>query len=486
MILPILAALATQAVASPTGATTLHARQSAAKAYASNENLSLRLSEVDAPIQGAGNPSGATWDLTINDTPSGHKQTVNGFGGTVTDATVTVINSLPDDQRSKLLQELVTSDGANFSFLRHTIAASDLSGPPAYTYDDNGNNADPNMDGFALGDRGVAMAELLAELKGLNGDAYILGSAWSAPGWMKENRKLTGQLEGNNLDGQYYEAYAQYFVEYLNAYAAHGAHVDAITIQNEPLNSQGGGHVTMHQGPDEAASVTQDHVGPALAAAGLGDVRIWAYDHNTDRPDYPQTVLEGAGDYVQATAWHCYANPLDWSVISDFHDRFPDKANYMTECWTAPSTPWHQSSSNTVGPLQNWAEMSGMWTLGTWTDQGDGTFGPYVPGGCDTCRGLFVVDKDQGTYEFTVDYYMLAQYSRFIPRGAVVLDGTGSYSYDDGTGVQSVATANPDGTRTVVAENRLADDVWLRVKTDSGETWSGNVPSNTVVTWVLP
>jgi glucosylceramidase len=296
-----------------------------------------------------------------------------------------------------------------------------------------------------------------------------------------------GTTEGNNLDSQYYDAYARYFVEYLQAYASHGASVDAITIQNEPLNSQGGGHVTMWQDQNEAAHVTQNFVGPALRAAqGLEDVEIWAYDHNTDRPDYADTVVDGAGEYVQAAAWHCYIWPIDWTVISDFHDRYPDKANHMTECWTSPTTSWHQSSSSTVGPLQNWVEASGMWTLGTWTDQGDGTFGPYLPGGCATCRGLFMVDEAAGTYEFSIDYYMLAQYSKFMPPGATILDGEGSYQWEDQTGIQSVASLNPDGTRSVVVQSTLSNDVYLTLDTASGEQWSGNIPANTVVTWVLP
>lgn len=296
---------------------------------------------------------------------------------------------------------------------------------------------------------------------------------------------MTGAIEGNWLDSALYDSYAQYFVKYLQAYADNGVTVDAITIQNEPLNTQDGGHMTMLQEKEEAASVTRDHVGPALRAAGL-DTEIWAYDHNTDRPDYPQAVIDAAGEFVQAAAWHCYLNPLDWAVISDFHDQYPDKANHMTECWTAPATSWHQSSSNTVGPLQNWVEASGMWTLGTWTDQGDGTFGPALPGGCGECRGLFMVDEGAGTYEFTVDWYMLGQYSKFMPKGATVLAGTGSYAYDDGTGVQSVASLNPDGTRTVVIQSTMNSDLWLTVTTAGGEKWSGNIPSNTVVTWVLP
>jgi glucan endo-1,6-beta-glucosidase len=187
MLFSALAILASQALV-VSAKPALTARQSGARAYASNQALTLRLSEIDAPVSGPGNPGSDTWNLSINDTPSGYKQTVKGFGGTVTDATVTVINALPADQRSQLLRELLTPDGAHFSFLRHTIGASDLSAPPAYTYDDNNGQPDPNMDGFNLGDRGVDMAEMLAEMKGINPDALILGSAWSAPGWMKESR----------------------------------------------------------------------------------------------------------------------------------------------------------------------------------------------------------------------------------------------------------------------------------------------------------
>lgn len=127
-----------------------------------------------------------------------------------------------------------------------------------------------------------------------------------------------------------------------------------------------------------------------------------------------------------------------------------------------------------------------MWTLGTWTQQSDGTFGPYIQGGCNTCRGLFMVNQAAGTYEYTVDYYMLAQYSKFIPKGAVILSGSGSYSYDGYKGIQSVASRNPDGTRTVVIENTFDNDVYVHVTFKNGQVWSGNALTRSVTTWILP
>ncbi|KAI1164458.1 glycoside hydrolase family 30 protein [Nemania serpens] len=475
---------ASQALATPSPSN-LKSRLAGPAAYVTTSDLSRKLSPVAAPVSGRGSGGSSQWELTIDDTGSGNKQTIIGFGGSVTDATVTVMNALSADKRNQLIRELLTSAGADFSFLRHSIASSDLSGPPAYTYDDAGGKADPNVQNFNLGDRGTAMAKMLATMRSVKSGLTILGSPWSAPGWMKLNRALTGNGDNNSLDPQYYSAYAQYFVKYLQGFKNNGATIDAITLQNEPLNSQGGGHVTMYQSADEAARVTQQYVGPALRNAGF-NTRIWAYDHNTDVASYPRTVINGAGSYVDSAAWHCYASNLDWGVLTTFHNDYPGKHQYMTECWTSPQTSWYQSSKNTIGPLQNWAEGSLMWTLGTWTQASDGTFGPYIQGGCGTCRGLFMVNQAAGTYEYTIDYYILAQYSKFIPKGAVILSGTGSYSYDGYKGIQSVASRNPDGTRTVVIENTFDNDVYVHVTTKSGQVWSGNTLARSVTTWILP
>jgi glucosylceramidase len=152
----------------------------------------------------------------------------------------------------------------------------------------------------------------------------------------------------------------------------------------------------------------------------------------------------------------------------------------MTECYTSPDTPWDWAANFTMGPLQNWANGAIAWTLGT-----DNAYGPHLStGGCTNCRGL--VETSNGGYTLNVDYYVLAQFSKFIPQGATVLSGTGSYSYGDGTGIQSVATKNPDGSRTVVIWNAFANDVFTTTTFGSGQVWSGNVPASSVVTWTLP
>lgn len=299
-----------------------------ASAYSSNSDGSYKLSSIDAPVQGAGSPgSSSTWNLTVNDSSDGHKQTIVGFGAAVTDATVTSFNSLSSSDLQSLLNDLLTSSGADFALFRHTIGSSDLSGDPAYTYDDNGGSADASLSNFGIGDRGTAMAKLLASMKSIKSSMKILGSSWSAPGWMKLNNNLDSSTDNNNLnDGYtgsgvgsagYADAFAQYFVKYIQAFKDQGASIDAITIQNEPLNSQSG-YPTMYVYADESAQLIQNYVGPALSKAGLS-TDIWAYDHNTgmhSKNSRPVFFLTSIFQITPTTLKLSSATPANTSIQS--------------------------------------------------------------------------------------------------------------------------------------------------------------------------
>jgi O-glycosyl hydrolase len=262
-----------------------------ASSYCSDSSGKYQLESITAPVEGYGDPgpTAHTWNLTIDDTVSGYKQIIKGFGATVTDATVASFNNQTNSTLDKLLNYLLTDDGANFSLMRHTIGSSDLS-PVTYTYDDNNGKEDKDLSAFSLGDHGTAMAKLLAQMKEVNPDIQIVGSSWSAPAWMKLNGNLAEDSSNNHLnDGWftsggvgstgYSDSFAQYFVKYIQAYQDLGVEIDAITIQNEPLNTQAG-YPTMYVYANESARLIGDHVGPALTSAGL-NTTVWAFDDNT-------------------------------------------------------------------------------------------------------------------------------------------------------------------------------------------------------------
>ena len=263
------------------------------KAYASTADGKYKISPYAAPVLGHGHPGNSqTWSLSIDDTRSGHKQKVTGFGAAVTETTVDVFDQLPAHQLAQLLEELMTPEGNNFGIMRHTIGSSDLSPEPAMSYDDNGGNAgvvDLSLSHFNIGYRGLAMARMLKSMRSLNQYMTILGSCWGVPGWMKIDGMLVGA--GNNtLNHKYSSQYGEYFAKYIRAFEAAGAHIDAITIQNEPLNNNSG-MPSMVIEPVESGELIRDYVGPALRRAGL-ETEIWAYDHNTGMPFVRQVIVK--------------------------------------------------------------------------------------------------------------------------------------------------------------------------------------------------
>ncbi|CAK4034401.1 glucan endo-1,6-glucosidase [Lecanosticta acicola] len=466
--------------------------RSAASAICTNWNMSYKLTAITAPTRGfsAVPAGGQEWNINIDDSSAGHKQAITGFGAAVTDATVSTFNSLSSSTLSKLLGTLVTPSGANFNLMRHTIGSSDLTPDgAAYSYDDS-SAPDTSLSKFALGSKGTAMANLLASMKKQNSNMKILGSSWSPPGWMKTNQALMGNLTNNNLSDRYLDssqtdystAFANYFVKYIQAFNKLGANVDAITIQNEPVWSTAG-YPSMYMYDYEQGNLIQYSVGPALANANLA-TSIWAYDANTDLPSFPQNILTMASKYVNTVAWHCYADSLDWSAMTTFQQANPGVQQIMTECWTpaiSGQSDWYHAANFTMGTLQNWASGALAWTLGA-----DPNNGPHMTNGCSYCQGLVTINSAT-SYTFNMAYYLMAQFSRYIPRGAIILSGTGSTSSPKDLGVQFVSSLNPDNTKTVVILNTLSKDVYLELTlSSSGAQWSGKIPTNSLVTWVLP
>ena len=99
---------------------------------------------------------------------------------------------------------------------------------------------------------------------------------------------------------------------------------------------------------------------------------------------------------------------------------------------------------------------------------------------------MITIDPNSKAVTRETDYYMAGQFSRYIPKGASIVDGTGSYLYGDGTGMEAVASINPDGSKTVVIQNLFSKDIFAQVKLEgSSQKWTAKVPASSVTTWVL-
>ena len=161
-------------------------------------------------------------------------QTIDGFGFALTGGSAQLLMRMEPAQRGALLKELFATSGEDIavSYLRVTIASSDMNAQ-VYSYDDlPEGQTDLEMAKFSLGPDRTDVIPILKEILAINPHIRILGSPWSAPAWMKTNQNP----KGGSLKPEFYGAYAEYFVKYIQAMKAEGIPIDAITVQNEPLN----------------------------------------------------------------------------------------------------------------------------------------------------------------------------------------------------------------------------------------------------------
>ncbi len=367
-------------------------------------------------------------------------QTVDGFGFTLTGGSAEVIQQLNATKKQQLLQELFgnTDSSISISYLRISIGASDLNST-VFSYDDMpSGQTDLNLANFNLAPDNQ-LIQLIKAILLINPNIKIIAAPWSPPVWMKDN----GSSVGGSLQPQYYSAYAQYFVKYVQKMQLEGIKIDAITPQNEPLNPNNNPSLLMSA--IQQADFIKNNLGPAFQAAAI-NTKIVAYDHNCDVPQYPTTILSdsSAGSFVDGSAFHLYAG--DISTLGNMHTAFPNKNVYFTEQYTASTggfegdLKWHLKNV-VIGSMRNWSKIALEWNLAN-----DGSFNPHTPGGCSTCKGAVTINSSD-SFDRNVGYYIIAHASKFVPAGSIRIASTQSGN------LNNVAFKTPSGKIVLIVEN---------------------------------
>jgi glucosylceramidase len=400
-------------------------------------------------------------------------QTVDGFGYTLTGGSAALINSLSAGTKAALLRELFSADdnAIGVSYLRISIGASDLNAS-VFSYDDMPvGQTDVALANFSLSpDKtpGTGLIPLLKEILLINPAIKILGSPWSPPVWMKDN----GSSKGGSLQPQYYSVYAQYFVKYIQQMQAEGIAIDAVTLQNEPLNPDN--NPSMYMTAVQQADFIKNHIGPAFQAAGIA-TKIILYDHNCDHADYPLTILNDAAarPFVNGSAFHLYLG--DISALSTVHNAYPDKQVYFTEQYTGSGgsfdgdLKWHLQNV-IIGSMRNWSRNALEWNLAN-----DPSYGPHTPGGCTTCKGALTIGT---TITRNVAYYIIAHASKFVPPGSVRVMSTSNVS-----NLFSVAFKTPAGKKVLIVLNNASSSASFNIRF-KGKWATSTLPKDAVGTYV--
>jgi len=158
-------------------------------------------------------------------------QTWEGFGGAVSELGAQALNRLPVQARRQFFATVFGPRGANVSWIRLPVGASDFA-VSAYS-------ASEVAEDYALArfsierDRQCIIPYILAA-KAANPKLRVHASPWSPPGWMKTSGRMDG-VENCELrdEPRVLKAYARYLRLFVQAYAREGVRIDRLMVQNE-------------------------------------------------------------------------------------------------------------------------------------------------------------------------------------------------------------------------------------------------------------
>lgn len=399
-------------------------------------------------------------------------QSIDGFGYSLTGGSAQHIINMSAGARAALLKELFATDGNNIgvSYIRLSIGASDLN-EKVFSYNDlPEGQTDLQQSKFDLGLDKNDVIPVMKEILAINPKIKILGSPWSPPLWMK----TTYDARGGMLKPEYYDAYAKYFVRYVQEMKKEGIVIDAVTVQNEPLHP--GNNPSLLMPAPEQATFVKNNLGPAFAKAGI-KTKIIIYDHNADRPDYPITILNDpqAAKYIDGSAFHLYGGKIE--ALTDVHNAHPNKNIYFSEQMVVDRPG--STNINITGPVKrliigatrNWSRNVLEWNLAA-----DSENKPFTDrGGCPTCQGAVTIDKD--VVSRNLAYYSVAHASKFVRPGSVRISST---EFND---LSNVAFKTPDGKKVLIVANTGKETAKFNISF-KGKILAANLDKGAVGTYI--
>jgi len=401
-------------------------------------------------------------------------QTIEGFGGAFTEAAATTLQKMSVVNQERILKAYFDRAGGHgYSLCRTHINSCDFAlGNYAYTE----TPGDTELKDFSLDrDRQALLPMIKSALSQGKEPFKLFASPWSPPAWMK----TTGQMNrGGKLKPEYRDAWAAYYVRYIQEYKKEGIDIWGVTVQNEPAATQPWDSCIYSA--EEERDFVRDHLGPTLERAGLGHVKIMIWDHNRDVIVHRASVSyadPAASKYIWGTGFHWYGDDK-FDNLELHHAAWPDKKLLFTEgCQEGgPHTgEW------TLGERYARSMINDMnrWTVG-WVDWNlilDETGGPNHVG--NMCSAPILADTKNDEVLFQSSYYYIGHFARFVRPGAKrILCATAREA------LEATAFINPDGSVAVIVMNRTEQP--HRFSLDS-HLWTATtaIPQRSIATFLI-
>lgn len=399
---------------------------------------------------GAWTESTGSATVTVSDGTT--HQTWEGFGGAFNELGWSYLTT--PAMQEEALQLLFGEDGCHFTWGRIPMGSSDYA-MDRYTLNETAN--DTAMANFSIERDKEKLIPYIKAAQAVNPDLRFWASPWTPPTWMKASPYQTPGNPVNAFDGgsmksdpATLQAFAQYFVEFIAAYADQGIDIDVVAPQNEPNYSQN--YPSCIWSPSTFTTFVGQYLGPALAAANpTADIMLGTMSNNGANAD----VAVANAALADATAKGYFKMiGVQWGMsdanqVNNLKSRGAGLPIWLSEhkCGGQPGANVATAPNDLNYAKESWgyirdAMKNGLTAYNTWNmvlDKGGK--------GIDNTRiwaqnALLVADAGQLTK--TPVYYVFRHFSQFVAPGATRVDATGG---------DAVAFKNPDGSVVAVMYN---------------------------------
>ncbi|XP_059049040.1 lysosomal acid glucosylceramidase-like [Achroia grisella] len=400
-------------------------------------------------------------------------QTIEGFGGAVTDSAAINWSNFTDIRlKEDIIKSYFSSTGIEYNMVRVPIGGSDFSTRP-YAYNEVP-EYDVNLTNFNLTreDYDYKIPMLKAIKKDSPIPVHVIGTTWSPPGWMKSNHALVG---ASHLLPQYYQTYADYHLKFVQKYKEVNINIWGITTTNEPINGDFGtvrfnslGWTAKNMGRWIA-----DFLGPTIRNSEFNKLKILAVDDQRITLPYFFGLMikerPTALQYIDGIAVHYYFDAVSppelLTLISKY---YPDKFIISTEACVG-SNPW-ESQKVILGSWQRaytyihdiFQDLN--YNLVGWLDWNlclNKEGGPNWAG--NMVDSPIIVDAENGEFLKQPTYYAMGHFSKFVPRGSRRVEVTQSKPFYYRS-LLHVAFLTPYKTVVVIIYNKDSSTRPVKVK----------------------
>lgn len=387
----------------------------------------------DVPVYDAKSP---TPDLAADAVVTAN---FKGFGGCFNELGWKALGLLSDVDRDGVLRALFSRDEMAFNYNRLPIGANDYA---ESWYSHNEQDGDFAMENFSIARDCDAIIPFIKAARAVHGaDFTLFASPWSPPSWMKHPKAYNyGQLV---WDERHRSAYADYFVKFVDAYAAAGITINAVHVQNEPDSDQK--FPSCVWTGEKLKDFIRDDLSPAFMAAGIS-TEIWL------------GTIERAGfnDWIAPSL----LDPETRAAISGIGFQWAGKAAVLRTRQAAPELPVIQTENECGDGENTWdyahyvfdliqhylllgAEAYVYWNM------------ILEKGGVSTWgwrqNSLLCVEPETGVLEANPEFYLLKHFAQFVRPGAEVFTGRGRWA------ANGVIFKNRDETWVAILQNPLAE-----------------------------